>query len=122
MQSVINGTFTADQAKSLVQNLNYGALPVPITLVSSQTIGASLARTPKRRRQSWCDWFFAHRYFPDSLVTACRSFGFHSLSNVHRFVADRFKLIPVTLSAAGIAGFILSIGMAVDANILIFER
>ena len=122
-KAVINGTFTADQAKSLVQNLNYGALPVPITLVSSQTIGASLGTDAKTQGvKAGAIGFLLIVIF---LILWYRLPGLLASISLSMYIVlslTVFKLIPVTLSAAGIAGFILSIGMAVDANILIFER
>lgn len=122
-KAVINGTFTAEAAKSLVQNLNYGALPVPITLVSSQTIGASLGQDAKTQGvKAGAIGFLLIVIF---LILWYRLPGFLASISLSMYIVlslSIFKLIPVTLSAAGIAGFILSIGMAVDANILIFER
>jgi protein-export membrane protein SecD len=122
-KAVINGTFTADEAKSLVQNLNYGALPVPITLVSSQTIGASLGQDAKTQGvKAGAIGFLLIVIF---LILWYRLPGLLASISLSMYIVlslTVFKLIPVTLSAAGIAGFILSIGMAVDANILIFER
>ncbi len=122
-KAVINGTFTADYAKNLVQNLNYGALPVPITLVSSQTIGASLGQDAKTQGvKAGAIGFLLIVIF---LIFWYRLPGFLASISLSMYIVlslSIFKLIPVTLSAAGIAGFILSIGMAVDANILIFER
>ena len=122
-KAVISGTFTANEAKSLVQNLNYGALPVPITLVSNQTIGASLGLDAKTQGvKAGAVGFLLIIIF---LILWYRLPGFLASISLSMYIVlslTIFKLIPVTLSAAGIAGFILSIGMAVDANILIFER
>jgi len=119
----ITGTFTADQAKSLVKNLNYGALPVPITLSNSQTIGASLGQSALASGVRAGEiGFIALVIF---LILWYRLPGLvASIALVSYVVLSLwiFKLIPVTLTAAGLAGFILSIGMAVDANVLIFER
>lgn len=119
----VSGTFTAQEAKLLAQRLNTGALPVPISLVSQQNVGATLGQ------QSVSDSIFAGLIalamvalfmiffyrLPGLLsVFALLIYGFISLAI--------FKLWPVTMTLSGIAGFILSIGMAVDANILIFER
>jgi protein-export membrane protein SecD len=122
-KAVINGTFTADEAKLLVQNLNYGALPVPITLVSSQTIGASLGQDAKTQGVKAGEIGFL--LIVIFLILWYRLPGLLASISLSMYIVlslTVFKLIPVTLSAAGIAGFILSIGMAVDANILIFER
>jgi preprotein translocase subunit SecD len=119
----ISGTFSAEAARTLVRNLNYGALPVPINLVSTQTIGPSLGSAALFAGVKAGLWgmviiaaFLILWYRLPGLVAsiALIMYVFISLAI--------FKLIPVTLTAAGLAGFILSIGMAVDANILIFER
>lgn len=122
-KAVISGTFTADEAKTLVRNLNYGALPVPIELVSTQTVGASLGDNAKTAGVKAGVVGFA--LIVIFLILWYRLPGIIASISLLMYVAISlavFKLIPVTLTAAGIAGFILSIGMAVDANILIFER
>ena len=122
-QAEINGTFTLDDAKTLVRNLNYGALPVPITLISTQTIGPSLGQAAVNGGiKAGIVAFIIIALF---LIIWYRLPGFVAVVALGVYTAlmlALFKLIPVTLTAAGIAGFILSIGMAVDANILIFER
>ena len=122
-KAIISGQFTADEAKTLVQDLNYGALPVPIQLVSTQTVGASLGQNAKTAGVKAGIVGFA--LIVAFLILWYRLPGvIASLSLVMYIILSLavFKLIPVTFTAAGIAGFILSIGMAVDANILIFER
>ena len=122
-EAQITGSFTPDEVKVLVRDLNYGALPVPITLLSSQTIGASLGQTALDAGvKAGLIGFLALIVF---LILWYRLPGLlASLALVSYIVVSlvAFKLIPVTLTAAGLAGFILSIGMAVDANVLIFER
>ncbi len=121
--AVISGSFTPDEAKSLVRDLNYGALPVPVELLSTQTIGASLGDNAKTAGVR--AGMFGFALVALFLILWYRLPGLlASISLVIYIVISLaiFKLIPVTLTAAGIAGFILSIGMAVDANILIFER
>ena len=119
----ISGNFTAEEAKALVRNLNYGALPVPITLITSQTIGASLGDVALHAgARAGLIGFLALVLF---LIIWYRLPGFiASIALISYIVLSLviFKMIPVTLTAAGLAGFILSIGMAVDANVLIFER
>jgi preprotein translocase subunit SecD len=119
----ITGTFTPDEVKQLVRNLNYGALPVPITLATSQTIGASLGEAALHSgvRAGVVGLlaliiFLVLWYRLPGLIASVALVSYIILSLVV------FALIPVTLTAAGLAGFILSIGMAVDANVLIFER
>lgn len=122
-RAVITGGFTQDQAKTLALQLNAGALPVPVRVIEKQTVGATLGR--------------------ESIVKSVRA-GFIGLVIVALFMIAQygwlglladlalilyglgtlaiFRAIPITLTLPGIAGFILSMGMAVDANILIFER
>jgi len=122
-QAVISGNFTVTEARDLSKRLNAGALPVPINLVNQQTVGASLGQ------QSVRDSLYAgmiglilvaifmliyYRFLGLISVLALAAYGILTLAI--------FKIWPVTLTLSGIAGFILSIGMAVDANILIFER
>src|SRR3989344_1940517 len=119
----ISGRFTPTEAKELVRNLNYGALPVPVELVSSQTIGATLGEEATRAGFHAGIWAFI--IIALFLILWYRLPGFLAIIALAVYVVlnlTLFKLIPVTLTAAGIAGFILSMGMAVDANILIFER
>lgn len=119
----ISGNFTPTQARDLVRNLNYGALPVPIELVGTQTIGPSLgAAALAAGVKAGFIGFLVVALF---LILWYRLPGFVASVSLIMYIAlslAAFKLIPVTLTAAGLAGFILSIGMAVDANILIFER
>ena len=103
--------------------MNYGALPVPISLVKSQTIGASLGDEAlyAGRRAGIIGFliltiFLILWYRLPGLVSSLALVSYIILSLVI------FKMVHVTLTAAGLAGFILSIGMAVDANVLIFER
>lgn len=119
----ISGSFTVLEAKELVGRLNSGALPVPIALLSTQTIGATLGQSALHSG--------VKAGVVGILVVALFLFVWYRIPGLVAIVALSiyiaimlaiFKLIPVTLTAAGIAGFILSIGMAVDANILIFER
>ena len=120
---ISGGSMTPTEAKLLVRNLNYGALPVPISLIGTQTIGATLGADALHKSISAGLWgllvlaiFLIVWYRLPGLV-AVISLTIYVLVNL-----ALFKLIPVTLTSAGLAGFILSIGMAVDANILIFER
>ncbi len=122
-KAVISGSFSLDEAKLLVRNLNYGALPVPISLISTQTVGASLGQSALNGgiRAGVLSLiviaiFLIIWYRLPGLVAVV------SLTVYSLVMLAIFKFFPVTLTAAGIAGFILSIGMAVDANILIFER
>ncbi|HSE34837.1 MAG TPA: protein translocase subunit SecD, partial [Candidatus Paceibacterota bacterium] len=119
----ISGTFTIPEAKELVGRLNSGALPVPVELLSTQTIGASLGEKALNSGvRAGVIGVLAVAIF---LILWYRLPGLIATLALGVYIAIMlaiFKMIPVTLTAAGIAGFILSIGMAVDANILIFER
>ncbi|OHA25850.1 MAG: protein-export membrane protein SecD [Candidatus Taylorbacteria bacterium RIFCSPHIGHO2_02_FULL_46_13] len=122
-QANISGSFTPDEAKLLVRDLNYGALPVPIELISTQKVGASLGEGALHGGVQAGIWSFI--IIALFLILWYRLPGLLAVVALGVYTAIMlvlFKLIPVTLTAAGIAGFILSIGMAVDANILIFER
>jgi len=122
-KGVISGGFTPDEAKSLVRDLNYGALPLPIELVSTQTVGASLGENAKTAGVT--AGIIGFMFVVLFLILWYRLPGFIATLALLVYTVlslALFKLIPVTLTAAGIAGFILSIGMAVDANVLIFER
>ncbi len=122
-QAVISGNFTPIEAKQLVGRLNSGALPVPITLISKQTIGAILGDNAVTAGvKATIIGFLLVALF---LILWYRLPGLVATFSLCIFVAIMlalFKLIPVTLTAAGIAGFIISMGIAVDANVLIFER
>ncbi|MEK7200855.1 MAG: protein translocase subunit SecD, partial [Patescibacteria group bacterium] len=122
-EAVITGDFTPDQAKQVVRDLNYGALPMPISLISTETIGATLG--DQAVNASVKAGLYAFAVVALFLIVRYRFHGLVAVLALAIYTVINlvlFKLIPVTLTAAGIAGFILSIGMAVDANILIFER
>lgn len=122
-KAVITGKFTITEAKLLVQRLNAGALPVPISLISQETVGAALGQESVTKSLiAGLLGFLAVVLF---MILYYRLPGLLSalaLIFYAAIVLALFKLIPVTLTLAGIAGFILSVGMAVDANVLIFER
>ncbi len=122
-QAVISGSFTPTEAKQLVGRLNSGALPVPIALLSTQTIGATLGDSAVHAGvKATIIGFLLIALF---LILWYRLPGLVATVSLCIFIAiilAIFKLMPVTLTAAGIAGFIISIGIAVDANVLIFER
>lgn len=119
----ISGNFTPQEAKQLVGRLNSGALPVPISLLSRQTIGGSLgANAVNAGVKAAIIGFLVIALF---LILWYRLPGLVAVLALCIYVLvilSLFKLLPVTLTAAGIAGFIISIGIAVDANVLIFER
>lgn len=121
--AVVTGQFTAEEVRLLAQNLNFGALPVPIELKSTQTIGASLGEEVLQKGLQAGALGF-------SLVILFMLFWYRlpgavagiALVSYITIMLALFQYIPVTLTAAGLAGFILSLGMAVDANVLVFER
>lgn len=119
----ITGNFTPQEVKTLVGRLNSGALPVPISLISTQVIGAPLGE--KALRDGVYAGIVGLLSVAIFLIVWYRLPGLIAVLALAIYVAIMlliFKLIPITLTAAGIAGFILSVGMAVDANILIAER
>lgn len=121
--AVISGQFTPQEAKLLATRLTSGALPVPIRLISQQTIGATLGK------QSLTDSLHAGLW--GLILVVVFMIAFYRLPGVTSILAlgvyvlltlAVYKFLPVTLTLAGIAGFILSLGMALDANVLIFAR
>ncbi len=121
--ATISGNFTPEEARELVRNLNFGALPVPIELASSQTIGASLGDEALRAGvYAGVVGFILLSIF---MILWYRLPGFVAVLALSLYVVMMLailKLVPIVITAAGIAGFILSVGLAVDANILIAER
>jgi preprotein translocase subunit SecD len=122
-EAVISGEYTLDEAKNVAIQLNAGALPVPINLVEERTVGATLgAESVAKSVQAGLVGLgmvllFMVLSYGGLGVVACVGlvvFGVLTLA--------LYKLIPVVLTLPGIAGFLLSVGMAVDSNILIFER
>ena len=121
--ATISGGFTPEEARLLVRDLNFGALPLPIELISTQTIGASMGEAALQRGVT--AGMYGLLFVALFLLLWYRLPGLVAVVALGIYIAimlSIFKIIPVTLTAAGIAGFILTIGMAVDANILIFER
>ncbi|KKS05742.1 protein-export membrane protein SecD [Candidatus Woesebacteria bacterium RIFOXYC1_FULL_41_14] len=119
----ISGSFTIDEAKELSIQLNAGALPVPVELIQQETIGATLgAESVKMSVVAgivgllMVGLFMILSYGKLGLIADVGLFVFSVITMA------LYKLIPITLTLPGIAGFMLSIGMAVDSNILIFER
>ena len=122
-KAVISGNFTLAQAKKLVRRLNAGALPVPIKLISQQNVGPSLGKISLQKSLIAALWGF--------LVVILFMILWYRLLGVAASIAlisyaiivlSIFKIFSITLSLSGIAAFVLSVGMAVDANVLIFER
>ncbi len=122
-KAVISGNFTIQEAKLLAQRLNAGALPVPIKLISQQTVGASLGR--KSLDYSLKAGIIGLALVALFMIIYYRLPGLLAVFSLIFYgilILAIFKLWPVTLTLSGLAGLILSIGMAVDANVLIFER
>lgn len=119
----ITGQFSVDEARALVRNLNAGALPVPITLISQQSVGPTLGAVSLQEslRAGIIGFIlvilFMIFFYRLPGVLAALALGIYVI-----LVLALFALIPITLTLAGIGGIILSIGLAVDANILIFSR
>jgi len=119
----ITGKFTVSEAREIARNLKAGALPVPITLISQTTVGpvlgkASLSQSLRAGLFGFlCVCLFMIVVYRFSGFLACLALAVYTV-----IMLSLFKLIPVTLTLAGIGGAILSVGMAVDANVLIFER
>ncbi|MDE1944148.1 MAG: protein translocase subunit SecD, partial [Patescibacteria group bacterium] len=121
--AVISGNFSATAARDLVRNLNFGALPVPINLESSSSVGPTLGAAAIAAGIGAAIVGFA--------LVALFMIGWYRLPGVIAALALAeylalmlavIKFVPVTLTASGIAGLIITLGMAVDANVLIFER
>lgn len=127
-EAIITGNFTVDEAKKLVQRLNEGALPVPITLVSQQSVEASLGQVSleKSLKAGMIGLIlvviFMLVYYRFLGLIASFALLIYTGLMISIFKFSSFSPWQITLTLPGIAGFILSIGMAVDANILIFER
>jgi len=122
-QAVITGKFTLDEAKLLSQRLNAGALPVPVSLLSQETVGPTLglASLTKSVQAALIGFGLValfmvaiYRFSGLLAVLALVLYAFLNLAS--------YRLFGVTVTLAGIAGFVLSLGIAVDANVLIFER
>lgn len=122
-QATIQGQFTVDVANNLVVQLNAGALPVPVTIVQQKNIGPTLGQEAVQKSivagvvgLVLVGLFMVINYGLLGIfaIAALIIYGLMTLAI--------YKFVPVTLTLSGIAGFILSIGLAVDASILIFER
>ncbi len=122
-RAVITGDFSVEEAKQLVGRLKSGALPVPMKLVSQQTVEASLGKEDLSKSLTAGIWAFL--LIGIFMILWYRIPGIIAVFSLLMYAVlllAIFKLLPVTLTLAGIAGFILSMGMAIDANILIFAR
>ncbi len=121
--AVITGNFTLEEAKQLAISINSGALPLPIKLVEQRSIGPTLGKTEVQKSivagltGLLIVMIFMVIYYGKFGIIACLGLIVYGL-----ITFALFRAVPVVLTLPGIAGFILSIGMAVDSNILIFER
>lgn len=121
--AVISGGFTEQQANFLKTQLQAGALPVPLSVVAQQTIGPTLGEASLQKSMfAGVIGFIVIVIFMVALYGRLGVIASIALLLYAIYTLVIFKVASVTLTLAGIAGFILSIGMAVDANILIFER
>jgi protein-export membrane protein SecD len=122
-EALIEGNFTFDSANQLAVQLQYGALPIPLKIESYKAIGPSLGAlsVEKSVRAGIVGlavvFLFMLIYYRLNGLAADLALALYVLLNLLLY-----KLVPVTLTLPGIAGFLLSVGMAVDANILVFER
>lgn len=121
--AVISGNFNTTEARDLARRLNFGALPVPIELLSTSTIGATLGQEAVAAGvQAGIIGFILIALF---MIIWYRLPGLIAVVNLAIYALIMFvifKIWPITLTSAGIAGFVISLGIAVDANILVFER
>ncbi|MGE5224594.1 MAG: protein translocase subunit SecD [Omnitrophica WOR_2 bacterium] len=122
-KGVITGGFTQETANNLAVQLRYGSLPIPLKVVESNSVGPTLGQDSLRKSLVagaiglGAVILFMALYYRLNGIIADLALVCYAL-----FAYALFRVIPVTLTLPGIAGFVLSIGMAVDANILIFER
>lgn len=127
-QAVITGDFTMQEANDLVKRLNEGALPVPITLVGQQSVDASLGEAALKESLFAgliglaAVAVFMIFYYRLLGVVAVFALLLYTAMLLTLFKLSVFTPFAITVTLSGIAGFILSIGIAVDANVLIFER
>lgn len=127
-RAVITGSFTLEEVKSLVGRLNEGALPVPITLVGQQSIDASLGKEALQKSifagvmGLFAVSLYMVLYYRFLGLGAVFALLIYSAMLLSLFRLSGLTPFPITLTLSGIAGFVLSIGIAVDANVLIFER
>ncbi|MFC1644635.1 protein translocase subunit SecD [Patescibacteria group bacterium] len=128
-EAVITGDFTVEEAKELKSRLNEGALPVPIELISQQSIEASLGADSLNKSLKAgaiglaIVMVFMIAYYRFLGLVASLALIIYAGMMISIFkLSGTLSAWPITLSLSGIAGFILSVGMAVDANVLIFER
>ncbi len=119
----ITGNYSLETARALVERFNAGALPAPITLINQETISAELGSDSLSN--AFRGGILGTILVIIFMLVFYKKYGLYASGALLMYIALTlaiFKVIPITLTLSGIAGFILSIGMAVDANILVFER
>jgi protein-export membrane protein SecD len=119
----ITGKFTLEEARKFVERFNAGALPAPITLVNEKTVDSAFGIDVLNK--AIFAGILGFILVSAFMIIYYKRLGFYAVLALliyTIFSLAIFKLVPVTMTLAGIAGFILSLGMAVDANILVFER
>lgn len=122
-RAVITGSKDIKEAQDLARRLNEGMLPVPTKLIGQQNIGATLGKNSlKQSIVAGLIGILLVSIFMISYYKFPGLIAMIALTVYSIFALAIYKIIPVTLTLAGIAGFILSVGMAIDANVLIFER
>lgn len=122
-KAVISGNFSVDEARVLVGRLNAGALPLPVTLSGTTVVGPTLgSQAVKDGKNAAIIGFLFVVIFMILWYRLPGVMASLALVAYSAIMLALFKLIPVTLTSAGIAGFIISVGLAVDANVLTFER
>lgn len=121
--AIITGTYTPDEVKRIVRDLNQGALPIPISKLSSNVIGPTLGQDALAASfKVIIIGFLAIVLFMLLLYRLPGLIAGVALAIYGIVTLALFKLVPITLTAAGIAGFVISFGIAIDSNILVFER
>jgi protein-export membrane protein SecD len=122
-QAVITGTYSVEEAKTKAVRLQQGALPVPIKLIAQQTVGPTLGQDSVNK--SLTAGLYGFIFIAIFMLLLYRLPGLLAILSLTLYAGISFalfKTVPITLTLAGIAGFILSLGIAVDANVLVFER
>jgi protein-export membrane protein SecD len=119
----ITGQFTQEEAESLAVQMRFGALPVPLSVVDIRSVGASLGQdSVDQSLRAGIVGLVAVFLFVLLLYRSAGLVAAAALACYILFTLAIYKVVPVTITLPGLAGFFLSVGMAVDANILVFER
>lgn len=122
-RGVITGQFTVQEARAMVLQLRYGSLPIPLRIIDTRAVGPTLGQdSVDKSIRAGVIGLIAVLLFMLIYYRLPGALADLALIIYALITLALYKLIPVTLTLPGIAGFLLSMGMAVDANILIFER